>query len=1005
MEWPWQRKEKQAAARESALEPLSDRKYESLFLSLLEAGTAEAVQAERLADRNFVSWLRRYGQTLRKNPAAHTALAQRMIALAEVDFGELSVLAGEIGQQLLAEGSAVAAQGVTVEDAQKDLAHDEHTVDVDNQVAFYLQQGGEAFERGDFVVAIAALDQVLQFKADFPEIHYNKGISLYNLGRYEEAIAAYDQALHFKADYPAAHYNKGVSLTNLGRYEEAITAYDQALHFKPDDHAAYYNKGVSLTNLGRYEEAIIAFDQALHFKSDLHEAHHNKGNSLADLGRYEEAIAAYDQALHFKADYPAAHSNKGNSLANLGRYEEAITAYDQALQFKPDFHAAHYNKGISLANLGRYEEAITAYDQALHFKPDKHDAWLNRSAAAYNSPECRTLVSFSLPPSLQDPSLNKRGYEGQIACYTVGLRHVQQSKNPEGWGLLHHQTGRAHYFHSHFHPSPNVYRLQAISAYNTALATLTAFPTSHLAVLQDAICAHLSLGDLEQVRTCREQGLEIFRQILNNAPTPTQKQQLEQQFSGFSQLQVDSLLRETNPTTALETAERYKNRTLTWLLDSWQETITSPSWADMRSLLTPSTAALYWHLSPESLTTFLLTPESSEPIAFTQPIAELETWLKNWNRQYQAYRSKGKTAEANKALDPWRTNLQASLHDLKRILQISKLETALQNISQLLLIPHRDLHRLPLHALFHLDPPRGLSVAEAQTTPEPLTRRLSVVVREASALAEAYLPSLQIGLNLKKRETATTPRAKLPLLNIANPKRDNTPRLESAALEATLIGLLFEQVDSVKSDQATLANVTAKLSAPNRILNFSGHAWAERQPSQSALYLYQDETQDDRLTAKAIQALPLSTYDLVTLSACETAVTSLETIESDYVGLASAFLTAGAANIVSTLWTVESESNAWLMVTFYQHYLAGDSPAVALKKAQHWLRTLTYAALATWLQQQQSQLYEQTHPGTYDALTARIGDIQSDPSKINSEQPPYADPYYWAAFTVTGYFS
>ena len=67
MVWPWQRKEKQAE-HEPRLEPLSDRKYEQLFLALLDdvaAGKSpEQIQAllgERRNDRSFVSWLRRYG--------------------------------------------------------------------------------------------------------------------------------------------------------------------------------------------------------------------------------------------------------------------------------------------------------------------------------------------------------------------------------------------------------------------------------------------------------------------------------------------------------------------------------------------------------------------------------------------------------------------------------------------------------------------------------------------------------------------------------------------------------------------------------------------------------------------------------------------------------------------------------------------------------------------------------------------------------------------------------
>ena len=836
--------------------------------------------------------------------------------------------------------------------------------------SFYFQQGNDAYFRGDFGGAIAAYDQALFFKPDDHEALYNKGVSLDNLGRYEAAIAAYDQALSFKPDDHEALFNKGVSLYNLGRYEAAIAAYDQALSFKPDLHEALYNKGVSLSNLGRYEAAIAAYDQALSFKPDFHEALYNKGLSLANLGRYEAAIAAYDQALSFKPDLHEALYNKGVSLDNLGRYEAAIAAYDQALSFKPDDHEALYNKGVSLDNLGRYEAAIAAYDQALSFKPDDHEAWLNRGSAAFSSPRCHTPVAFSLPSHCNtNHSISVVATKPKLPATSSASSTSPNTKT---------QKAGANSITTQAAPTTSTVASSLMpSATSTKPLTLTKQPSPPSPPSPHAISPFYKMPSAptsastasEMANQCREQGANIFDQLLNQALTPAAKRRLDTKFSGFSQLQVDTFIATKSYTTALKTAERHKNRTLMWLLDTWQETTTIPSWVDMQSLLNPSTAAIYWHLSPDSLTTFLLTTNASAPVAFTQPTATLESWLKKWNQQYQAYRGKGKAAEASKDFDTWRTSLQSSLDELKTILKISELEASLQDVSQLLLIPHRDLHCLPLHALF------------------------------SDSFTISHLPSLQVGLNLKQRAVSTTPRADLPLLTIADPAGD-TLRLESAQIESTLISQLFNQVDTVKSSNATTQTVTTKLLQPNRIFNFSGHAWAERQPEQSALYLQGE----DRLTAEAICHLKPNPYDLITLSACETAVTGLQTIESDYVGLVSAFLTAGAANIISTLWTVESESNAWLMVKFYQHYVAGDSPAVALKKAQHWLRTLTYADLANWLQAQQNQLDSRIHANTYDAIAARIGDIQSDPSKIESENP-YADPYYWAAFTVTGYLS
>ncbi len=67
MGWPWQRKEKQAEG-EPRLEPLSDRRYEQLFLALLddveEGRLRQQIQARlegQKQDPSFVSWLRRFG--------------------------------------------------------------------------------------------------------------------------------------------------------------------------------------------------------------------------------------------------------------------------------------------------------------------------------------------------------------------------------------------------------------------------------------------------------------------------------------------------------------------------------------------------------------------------------------------------------------------------------------------------------------------------------------------------------------------------------------------------------------------------------------------------------------------------------------------------------------------------------------------------------------------------------------------------------------------------------
>ncbi len=456
-------------------------------------------------------------------------------------------------------------------------------------------------------------------------------------------------------------------------------------------------------------------------------------------------------------------------------------------------------------------------------------------------------------------------------------------------------------------------------------------------------------------------------------------------------------MRDTNPTTALQTAEYYKNRTLNWLLESWQEQIISPSWNEMKALLTAETAAVYWHLSPDSLTTFLLTDEDEPKVISVMPAEPLTNWVKDWQRVYQTYRKKSKSADAgfaerDRPNHPWRLSLKSDLKKLREILNIPQIEAALTHHTELLLVPHRQLHQLPLHALF-ADNSSPSNQTETETRP----------------LIKTYLPSLQTGLTLRQKQrqnqTAQTAQSALPTILIETPENDLLESLVLAEVETALVAHLCQQQEKpptiLPSDQAFSPAVTTALTQPHRCFHFTGHAAHDyRHPQNSALAL----TGTDSLTASEIAKLPLDSYNLVTLAACETAVAGQSNLETDYVGLSSAFLTAGVSQVISTLWTVDSESNAWLMVKFYQQYLTGTPAPIALHRAQHWLRTLTRAELADWLAHLNTPSFQQScQNGEDETLTDTIGKHRRESQDLALSPTPYADPYYWAAFTLTGY--
>jgi tetratricopeptide (TPR) repeat protein len=922
--------------------------YEQKFMQLLEGVEQGWSRGEikgfligcKIKDAEWENWLQEFGERLLVSPETNLELGGRMVRLGEMNCGTLSEVAGNIGRQLLAgeslsrnpadDSSVISENTDDSSAANGDSTSQSESIgrEVSQEVEELYNQGRKFYYAGDLEGAIAAFEKALEIDPKFHDawknlvVTWNKrGNILKNLGRYTEAMAAYNKALEIDPKCHFAWNNLGGTLNDLGRNTEAMGAYKTALKFDPKFHFAWNGLGNALNYLGRYTEAIAAYNKALEIDPEDHEAWNGRGTTLNDLGRYSEAIAAFNQALEIGRKFHDAWNGLGNARRGLGRYSEAIAAFDKTLEITANqYWEAWGNRGWAFLLSGRYTEAIQNWDEGLQkYQPSNHDY--------------------------------------RLVC-----------------GKLHHQKGEAHYQHGKQTTSYFEFFHKAKASYEQARDFLKSplIPETYLEVLQDLITVCRSLGDPKASEYLSEATIRLEQLILDDETHPEIKLRLQRKFAGLYQLEVDTLVESGHKVKALEKAEARKNFCLQWMRAGWQNHTENPIYPQIRDLLANNTetAIIYWHLSPVSLTAFIITPDKFEVIS--TPLCDLfpknnsqslEKWLKNWKTSYQNY---GKTTskQQNKESHPWRESMTAQLHKLADILKIPEICTHLTNIQHLILIPHRDLHLLPLHFLF-----------------------------SDNLFTITYLPSIQAGIDRLDRQ----PSPSMSLLLVESPDP-----LLFAEIEAPAIANFHLNCNTIPSSKATTDNLKEALQQAADIFHFTGHAYHNtKQPSQSALILKNKQP----LTSQEIAKFDLKSYYLVCLSACETGITGKEELIDEFVGLASSFLAAGAVYALSTLWIVNEISSALMMIRFYQ--ILNEQrcqnklhPALALKEAQKWLRTITYSELSNWY----LELSEITkdNSGCSQDLRDEANLIRRDRAKIESDKPPYADLYHWAGFTITG---
>jgi CHAT domain-containing protein len=135
-------------------------------------------------------------------------------------------------------------------------------------------------------------------------------------------------------------------------------------------------------------------------------------------------------------------------------------------------------------------------------------------------------------------------------------------------------------------------------------------------------------------------------------------------------------------------------------------------------------------------------------------------------------------------------------------------------------------------------------------------------------------------------------------------------------------------------ENATETNFKRLPLAQYEVIHLALHGYADPEfPDRSALVFAPENPpiDDGLLQVREIRQLHLNA-SLVTLSACDTGVGPVG--EEGVADIVNAFIQAGAHSVVSTLWEIDDQATAQLMIDFYGQLGHGATKADALRQAQ-----------------------------------------------------------------------
>jgi len=390
-----------------------------------------------------------------------------------------------------------------------------------------------------------------------------------------------------------------------------------------------------------------------------------------------------------------------------------------------------------------------------------------------------------------------------------------------------------------------------------------------------------------------------------------------------------------------------------------------------------ATAIVQYHITDRSLLVIISLPGKFAFGACGISRRELDEIQRRWEHGLGFV--KGETPAFRKHWKHWENGyLRQTLHRMRRAADVPASLIAewerdnKQRITRVILIPHRFLHLLPIHAI---------ALSDGKIWGE--------------SVSITYAPSASVLYRLMRSDSIVTGVAAKAVAIAYSLSREHSCNGDQLFFHGAEVRVVKQVTcaEILGGEQATPEAVKEAIVDADYV-HFACHGKFDGENIlNSALRLFPDarHRKGELTLGEVFESVHLHRTRLVVLSACDTGLIKLHRFQDECLGFPAAFLYAGAKTVIGSLWRVPDLSTWLLMRAFWHAVQAGAHPAEALRRAKCQLQLLSLPQIRELIFQAAS---DEKDPPCRETILSQSSGL--------GEEHPFASAYWWAGFTVNG---